>query len=143
MGIVPENEHTLGCECAGVVKRIGEGSSKFRLGDRVVIMRSATFANRCRAPETRAHAIPSWMNFEDAATIPVAYVTSVYSMLWVGNLGKGQVSYSVLQLFGLILTILQSVLIHSAAGGVGLAAIHVARYKNAEVSLIHVPQSSL
>ncbi|KAK9413823.1 hypothetical protein SUNI508_11641 [Seiridium unicorne] len=116
MGIVPENEHALGCECAGTVKKLGKGATKFRLGDRVVILRNATFANRCRAPETRAHAIPSWMSIEDAATIPVAYATAIYSMLSIGNLQEGQ-----------------TVLIHSAAGGVGLAALQIALYKKAEV----------
>lgn len=116
MGIVPENEHALGCECAGMVKRVGQDVTDFRPGDRVIVLRNATFANICRAPAKRVHAIPSWMSFEDAATIPVAFVTAFYSMVTLGNLREGQ-----------------TVLIHSAAGGVGLAALQLALDRKAEV----------
>lgn len=92
MGLVQENEHALGCECAGTVRRLGKGCSKFKLGDRVVILRNATFANLCRSPEARAHLVPSSMSFEEAATIPVAYVTALYSMFTIANLQQGQVS---------------------------------------------------
>ncbi|KAJ8132252.1 hypothetical protein O1611_g1372 [Lasiodiplodia mahajangana] len=116
MGIVPENEYMIGCECAGVVKRLGSGVTKFRVGDRVAVMRSGTYANRLQAPVERSHIIPDWMSFEGAATIPLVYMTALYSMFHLGNLKEGQ-----------------SVLIHSAAGGVGLAAIQLAQYKKAEV----------
>ncbi|KAI1122100.1 hypothetical protein F5Y10DRAFT_287542 [Nemania abortiva] len=116
MGIVPENEFTIGCECAGLVRRVGSNVTKFRIGDRVAVMSKGTYANRIRVPAGRAHVIPSWMSFEDAATIPLVYMTSLYSLFHLGGLKKGQ-----------------SVLIHSAAGGVGLAAIQLAQYKKAEI----------
>ncbi|RYP39087.1 hypothetical protein DL767_002350 [Monosporascus sp. MG133] len=116
MGIVPENEYMIGCECAGIVKRLGAGVTKFQVGDHVAVMRSGTYANRLQAPVERAHVIPSWMSFEDAATIPLVYMTALYSLFYLGKLEEGQ-----------------SVLIHSAAGGVGLAAIQLAQYKKAEV----------
>ncbi|KAK9370761.1 hypothetical protein V1509DRAFT_607836 [Lipomyces kononenkoae] len=56
------------------------------------------------------------MSFEDAATIPLVYLTAIYSLYHLGNLREGQ-----------------SVLIHSAAGGVGIAAIQLAQYKKADV----------
>ena len=92
MGIVPENEFTIGCECAGLVRRLGSGVSSFRIGDRVAVMSKGTYANRVRVPVGRAHAIPSWMSFEDAATIPLVYMTSLYSLFHLGNLREGQVS---------------------------------------------------
>lgn len=92
MGIVPENEYMIGCECAGVVKRVGPGVTKFQAGDRVAVMRSGTYANRLQAPVERTHVIPSWMSFEDAATIPLVYMTALYSMFHLGNLREGQVS---------------------------------------------------
>ncbi|KAI1191972.1 hypothetical protein F5B17DRAFT_425999 [Nemania serpens] len=116
MGIVPENEYMIGCECSGVVKRLGEGVTKFKVGDRVAVMRSGTYANRLQAPVERTHVIPDWMSFEDAATIPLVYMTALYSLFHLGNLQEGM-----------------SVLIHSAAGGVGLAAIQLALYKKARV----------
>ena len=91
MGIVPENEFTIGCECAGVVRRLGRGAIKFRIGDRVAVMSKGTYANRVRVPVGRAHVIPGWLSFEDAATIPLVYMTSLYSMFHLGNLQEGQV----------------------------------------------------
>ncbi|KAI0391303.1 hypothetical protein F5Y17DRAFT_18304 [Xylariaceae sp. FL0594] len=116
MGIVPENEYMIGCECSGVVKRLGEGVTKFKVGDRVAVMRSGTYANRLQTPVERTHVIPDWMSFEDAATIPLVYMTALYSLFHLGNLQEGM-----------------SVLIHSAAGGVGLAAIQLALYKKARI----------
>lgn len=92
MGIVPENEYMIGCECTGVVKRLGEGVTKFQLGDRVAVMRSGTYANRLQAPVERVHTIPDWMSFEAAATIPLVYMTALYSLYHLGSLKKGQVS---------------------------------------------------
>ena len=91
MGIVPENEFTIGCECAGLVRRLGPGVTSFRVDDRVAVMSKGTYANRVRVPVGRAHVIPSWMNFEDAATIPLVYMTSLYSLFHLGNLKEGQV----------------------------------------------------
>ncbi|PQE04373.1 Acyl transferase acyl hydrolase lysophospholipase protein [Rutstroemia sp. NJR-2017a BVV2] len=116
MGIVPENEYLLGCECAGVVKRVAPGVTKFKVGDRVAANWMGCYANRLQCPPERAHIIPSSMSFEDAATIPVVYLTALYSLYHLGNLQEGQ-----------------SVLIHSAAGGVGIAAIQLAKYKKADI----------
>ncbi len=116
MGIVPENEHLLGLEGSGVVSRVGKGSSKFRVGDRVAILKNGTFANKIQCPVERAHHIPSNMSFNDAATIPLVYLTCMYSLVDIGRLSKGQ-----------------SVLIHSAAGGVGLASIQLAQWIGAEI----------
>ena len=117
MGIVPENEHLLGLEGSGIVRRVGKGAGKtFRVGDRVAIIKNGTFANRIQCPIERAHHIPPRMSFEDAATIPLVYLTCMYSLFDIGRLSKGQ-----------------SVLIHSAAGGVGLASIQLAQWIGAEV----------
>ncbi|KAI1353772.1 KR domain-containing protein [Xylaria sp. FL0043] len=116
MGIVHEDEYMIGCECSGVVKRLGEGVTKFKVGDRVAVMRSGTYANRLWAPVERTHVIPDWMSFEDAATIPLVYMTALYSSFHPGNLQEGM-----------------SVIIHSAADGVGLAAIQLALYKKARI----------
>lgn len=91
MGIVPENEYTIGCECAGLVRRVGPGVTSFKVGDRVALMSKGTFANRVRVPVGRAHVIPSWMSFEDAATIPLVYMTALYSLFNLASLAEGQV----------------------------------------------------
>ncbi len=97
MGIVSENEFTIGCECAGVVRRLGPSVEKFQLGDRVAVMSKGTYANRVRVPTGRVHVIPNWLSFEDAATIPLVYMTSLYSLYKLGNLQQGQVRENVVR----------------------------------------------
>ncbi|PVH94488.1 hypothetical protein DM02DRAFT_539359, partial [Periconia macrospinosa] len=81
----------------------------FRVGDRVALLKNGTFANRMQCPIERAHHIPETMSFVEAATIPLVYLTLMYSLFDIGGLKEGQ-----------------SVLIHSAAGGVGLSALQLA-----------------
>ncbi|KAF1739695.1 Compactin diketide synthase mokB [Beauveria bassiana] len=116
MGIVPENEYTLGYEAAGVVKRLGPGVTKFKVGDRVCFLNNGSYANRLQVPYQRAHVFPDNISFEEAATIPSVYLASIYSLYHLGNLRSGQ-----------------TVLIHSATGGVGISAIQLAQHKGAEV----------
>lgn len=118
MGIVPENEYLLGLEGAGIVRRVGDSDDdqQYKVGDRVAVMKNGTFANRIQVPVQRVHRIPDSLSFEDAATIPVVYLTSIYSLFNLGGLRKGQ-----------------SVLIHSAAGGIGLACIQLAQWIGAEI----------
>lgn len=118
MGIVPENEHLLGLEGAGIVRRVGKGAEQYKVGDRVAVLKNGTFANRIQVPIERTHIILEDLSFEDAATIPLVYLTSMYSLFNIGGLRKGQ-----------------SVLIHSAAGGVGLACIQLAQWVGAEIYL--------
>ena len=103
IGIVPENEHLLGLERSGVVRRVGKGATKFRVRDRVAVLRNGIFANEIQCLVKRAHHIPPNLSFKDADTILLAYLTSIYSLIDIDRLSKGQ-----------------SVLIHSAAKGVGL-----------------------
>ena len=91
MGIIPEDEYRIGCECAGYVKRLGPGVTKHKVGDRVCAQINGTYANRVPCPEDRAHAIPTWMSYEDAATIPLVYLTALYGIYHLGNLKEGQV----------------------------------------------------
>ncbi|KAI9688389.1 MAG: Type I Iterative PKS [Bathelium mastoideum] len=116
MGIVPENEYTLGYEAAGIVKRLGLGATNFKVGDRVCFLNNGSYANRLQVPVERTHVIPNSMTFEEAATIPSVYLASMYSLFDMANLRKGQ-----------------SVLIHSASGGVGLSCIQLAQHMNAEI----------
>ncbi|KAJ5952535.1 polyketide synthase [Penicillium vulpinum] len=116
MGIVPENEYTLGYEASGIVKRVGPGVTNFAVGDRVCFLNNGSYANRLQVPVGRAHVFPDAMSFEEAATIPSVYLASIYSLYHIANLKKGQ-----------------SVLIHSASGGVGLSAIQLAQHKDAEI----------
>ncbi|KAJ2981691.1 hypothetical protein NUW58_g6624 [Xylaria curta] len=116
MGIVPGDETALGHEAAGVVTKVSPGVSDFTVGERVVVFGKGCFANRIQTTPARAHRIPDGMTFEEAATLPIVYLTGIHSLLDHGNLSTGK-----------------SVLIHSAAGGVGIAAIQLAQYVGAEV----------
>lgn len=116
MGIVPENEHLLGLEGAGVVRRVASDVTAYRPGDRVVVFEKGTFANRIQVTTERTHKIPDHLSYTDAATITGVYLTSLYSLFDLANLQKGN-----------------SILIHSAAGGIGISAIKLARYKQAEI----------
>lgn len=91
MGIVPDDEYNLGVECAGVVRRLGPGVSKFKVGDRVCMLKFGTYANRVRVAADRCHTVPAWMTFEEAATIPSVYLCSLYAMYHLGALQEGQV----------------------------------------------------
>ncbi|KAI0593381.1 hypothetical protein F4775DRAFT_607795 [Biscogniauxia sp. FL1348] len=106
----------IGREGAGVVRNVGSGVSKFCPGDRVVFLKPGSFATAVRAPQALCEKIPEGVDFVDAATLPLAFATAHYSLIEVGHLKKGE-----------------SVLIHSGAGAVGLAAIQIAQLVGAEV----------
>nr|BAM77409.1 polyketide synthase [Talaromyces purpureogenus] len=116
MGIIPGDETALGHEAAGVVTKVSPGVSGLSVGERVVVFGKGSFANRTQTTPARVHRIPDDMTFEEAATLPIVYLTGIHSLLDHGNLSAGK-----------------SVLIHSAAGGVGIAAIQLAQYVGAEV----------
>lgn len=92
MGIVPDNEYMIGFECAGIVKTLGPGVEKFKVGDRVCMLKAGSYCNRIRVSVERCHIIPDSMSFEEAATIPSVYLCSLYGMYHLGELKEGQVS---------------------------------------------------
>lgn len=122
MGLLPDEAvedgfcgPTLGMELSGVVARTGPGV-ELAPGDEVIAIAPASFANRVR---TKAFAVarkpPAW-SFAAAATVPTAFFTAYYSLVELARLQPGE-----------------RVLIHGAAGGVGIAAIQIARHLGAEV----------
>ncbi|KAL2017252.1 hypothetical protein VTK56DRAFT_2364 [Thermocarpiscus australiensis] len=117
MQIIPgRHEPKFGYEATGVVRRVGPGVTKLRIGDRVVALGVNTFATVVTGREVMFDKLPDNISFVEGACIPTIFITAVYALVDLGRLSKGQ-----------------SVLIHSAAGGVGLAAIQVARMIGAEV----------
>ncbi|KAI0968591.1 putative polyketide synthase [Xylaria arbuscula] len=116
VGIVPENEHLLGGEGAGLVRRVAPDVTGYKPGQRVVFFEKGSFANRIIATTQRVHPIPDSMAFEGAATIPCVFMTSMYALYHLAALKKNQ-----------------TVLIHSATGGVGISAIQLARNVGAEI----------
>lgn len=99
----------LGLECAGRVLRAGADSG-FAPGDRVAAVAGGTFASHVTVVAGQVLRLPDEISFAEAATLPVAYTTADYALTDCARLSPGD-----------------SVLIHGGAGGVGLAAIQIAR----------------
>ncbi|MFD2264877.1 SDR family NAD(P)-dependent oxidoreductase [Lacibacterium aquatile] len=117
MGVLPEEAllagfagPTLGMECAGIVSAVGEGVGDFAIGDRVMAFASGCFASHLTTSTVACAPIPGELSFEAAATIPSAFFTAYYALGHLGQLAEGE-----------------RVLIHGAAGGVGIAAIQYAK----------------
>ncbi|MBC7923388.1 MAG: SDR family NAD(P)-dependent oxidoreductase [Ferruginibacter sp.] len=106
----------LGLECAGVVTAVGDDVREFAVGDEVMAWAAHSFAGYTRARTSCAVRKPTTLTFEEAATVTVVYLTAYYSLHYLGRVGTGD-----------------RVLIHAAAGGVGLAAIQLAQLAGAEV----------
>ncbi|KAI3327074.1 reducing type I polyketide synthase [Xylariaceae sp. AK1471] len=116
IGLVPENEHLLGGEGSGIITRTGSAVSTFSKGQRVVFFKRGSFGNRVHASTKVVHHIPEQMSFEEAATVPCVFATSIYALFRLAQMKKGD-----------------RVLIHSATGGVGISAIQLCHYVGAEV----------
>lgn len=107
---------TIGMELSGRVVRVGSAVTEFAPGDAILGFAPASFATRVR---TRAQAIapkPERLSFEEAATVPTTFFTAYYALVELARLRRGE-----------------RVLVHGGAGGVGIAAIQLARYFGAEV----------
>jgi phthiocerol/phenolphthiocerol synthesis type-I polyketide synthase C len=107
---------TLGLECAGYVTAVGEGVKAFRVGDAVVAFGPSSLSNRVVTKASAASQIPTGISFEAAATIPSTFFTAYYALNHLARLEEGE-----------------KVLIHGAAGGVGIAAIQLAKLMGAEI----------
>jgi NADPH:quinone reductase-like Zn-dependent oxidoreductase/NADP-dependent 3-hydroxy acid dehydrogenase YdfG/SAM-dependent methyltransferase/acyl carrier protein len=108
----------LGLECAGTVVRTGADVTDLTAGDRVVAMSeaSACLASHVVVDRPLVGRVPDGMNFVEAATLPVAALTVRHSLHDVARLASGE-----------------TLLLHGAAGGVGLAALRLARERGAVV----------
>ena len=106
----------LGLECSGIVRTVGAGVSSVKPGERVVALGSDCLASHVLVPAELAIPLPQNTSFELGASIPTAYATARYSLITLARVKSGE-----------------QVLIHAATGGVGLAAISIARSLGASV----------
>ena len=102
--------HEVGMEASGVVRRTGPDVSHCRAGDEVAFLQGGCIANRVVVHEDLVFARPECLNMEEAASSLSVYVTAYYALIHLARLRHGQ-----------------RVLIHSALGGVGQAAIALAQ----------------
>jgi NADPH2:quinone reductase len=106
-----------GIEVAGVVEEVGEGVSGWQVGQRVMAGGvSGAYAEFCLVPANLAIPVPDSLTDEEAAAVPVNWTTAYLAMVSTGKLQPGE-----------------KVLIHAAAGGVGTAAVQIAKLLGATV----------
>jgi NADPH:quinone reductase len=106
----------LGMEWAGEIAELGPQAKGIKVGDKVMGSGGAAFAEYALADHGRLFRTPSNMNFEEAATLPVALATMHNAVVTNGALLPGQ-----------------SVLIQGASSGVGLMALQIAKLKGARL----------
>ncbi len=123
LGMLPEEAledgyggPSLGLECSGRVVRTGPDVRDLKAGDPVVAFTRAGFSSHVTVPEFAVAKIDETQDLIGAATIPVAFLTAYYALIRLGGLKEGQ-----------------WVLLHGGAGGVGLAALQIAKWVGAKV----------
>ena len=113
----PKPPCVMGYEVAGEVESLGEGVSDFAVGDRVMAgIRFGGQAELVTVPAEQALPLPERLSFEQGAAFPVNYGTAYAALIIMGSLREGD-----------------RVLVHAAAGGVGIAATQIARNAGAEI----------
>jgi NADPH2:quinone reductase len=113
----PPFPFTPGAEVAGTIRSLGPGVSGFSVGDRVYAGLSlGAFAERVAVPTGALHRMPDAMSFPEAAAFPVVYPTSYAALVLRANLQRGE-----------------TLLVHAAAGGVGVAAVQIGKALGARV----------
>ncbi len=115
-GVYPGGPIPFGAECAGTISAIGRHVSNMQLGDEVIAVANGSFGAFTTADSRAVVAKPTAFSFGQGATIPIAFLTAYYSLHHLAKLSRGE-----------------RVLIHAAAGGVGLAAVQLAQQAGAEI----------
>lgn len=116
-GVMTTTPHVVGYQAAGIVREAGERVTRFKPGDAVVAtMPFGSHAERCSVPEQAAYRIPEGMDLVEASVIPVAFGTAHDCLFEFGHLQAGE-----------------TVLVQAGAGGVGLAAVQLAKRAGATV----------
>ena len=116
IGIRSAEDATFGFECAGTVVAVGADVDQFRVGDEVIALSTGSLSSHIAVAAAYVAPKPAGMTFEEAATLPLAYLTAYYGLCRLAKLGRGE-----------------RVLIHAAAGGVGQAAVALAQHVGAEI----------
>ncbi|MEU9099689.1 amino acid adenylation domain-containing protein [Streptomyces sp. NPDC048361] len=106
----------FGLEFAGVVTEVGARVDQVKVGDAVLGLARGSFASEVVTDARQVVRMPEHLTFEEAATIPMTFLTAWYGLHELGGLRAGE-----------------RVLIHAAAGGVGMAAVQLAQLHGAEV----------
>ncbi len=114
--VAPKLPDTPGLEAAGMIEAVGDGVTGLRAGMRVAAFASKTYAEYCLAPAAQVIPLPDSVSFIEGAAFPIQVLTAYHLLHTADTTGPGR-----------------TVLIHSAAGGVGLAAVQLAKAAGARV----------
>jgi NADPH:quinone reductase-like Zn-dependent oxidoreductase len=113
----PKPPMVVGYEVAGTIAAVGEGVDASRVGERVMAATQfGGYASKVAVPVADVVPLAEWLSFEQGAAIPVNYATAWAALIGYGSLQPGE-----------------KVLIHAAAGGVGIAATQIAKRGGAEI----------
>ncbi len=119
LGLVPpvfKGTLDFGWESAGTIVALGDGVDAFQVGDEVLAVAPGCFGSYATTPASAVTPKPPHLSFEEAATIPIVFVTAYYALHHLGRLQPKE-----------------RILIHAASGGVGLAAVQIAQHVGAEI----------
>ena len=116
LGMFPARTTTPGAECSGTIVRVGSEVHGWKVGDDVLAFAPASLQTFVNVPADFVTSKPVAMTFADAAGIPVAFLTAHYGLHRLARLSAGQ-----------------RILVHAAAGGLGLAAVQLAIQAGAQV----------
>ena len=109
-------QNSLGIECAGEIVETGKNVANFSIGDRVIALARNSISTFVTADVKFVYRIPNTLTFEQATGLPTAYVTAIFCLEQAVKLKPGD-----------------SILIHSASGGVGLALVNLALKAKANI----------
>ncbi|EGC33413.1 hypothetical protein DICPUDRAFT_98568 [Dictyostelium purpureum] len=104
----------FGVECSGIVTSVGKNVDNFKVGDHVYTFNNRTSSSTIILNKNHLCLMPNNITFVEAASVPTVYATSFHSIFKVGKLDIEDQ---------------ESILIHSATGGVGLSAIELLKWK--------------
>ncbi|TGJ79517.1 hypothetical protein E0Z10_g9254 [Xylaria hypoxylon] len=116
LGVLDNSTSEMGLEGSGIVRAVGSEVQHVSIGDRVMYMSSGCFTTHLIMPATLCVKMDELMTFEQGAAVPCVYATALLALVDKANLRRGQ-----------------SILIQSACGGVGLAAVQIAKMIGADI----------
>jgi NADPH2:quinone reductase len=114
--VKPVFPDTPGMEAAGIVDEVAPDVTEFKPGMRVAYIGMGAYADYTRIRPSRVIPLPDWLSFEQGAAFPIAVMTAWHMIHTLHQTGPGQ-----------------TVLVHSAAGGVGVAAVQICKAAGARV----------
>ncbi|MEX2374905.1 MAG: MDR/SDR family oxidoreductase, partial [Dehalococcoidia bacterium] len=115
LGVYPE-QATIGAEGAGIVLEVGAGVTDLSPGDHVMGLMAGAFGPVAVTDQRMVVEMPGKWSFAEAASVPIVFLTAYYALVDLAEINSDQ-----------------TLLIHAAAGGVGMAAVQLARHLGAEV----------